>query len=133
MQTTLTKMRIEASIVELARMEKRAVSASNRGVGSMLSRMSKDSRKAVLGEVASNKKLARRSGDEWLKILDSLPYSLAERLAYIIWWDYAPEGLDKYMKGHVDDFDEDVIAYNLYLLGYTASKALTRAKPNEVQ
>jgi len=133
-QGTLERMEMEAIMVERARREKRGVSVTNKenkDSDVKMARVSAFSRGVMEEELFQVLHLSRRSAEFWLTMVMKLPERFHQKILHIIWWDFGGEGVGELLKHQVEDVDTDELAVALYSIGYTATRALARAKCEE--
>jgi len=114
--------------VERARREKRLVSSLNRSESIRVHRVSYTSRVIIEKEIERHKLLAKQPLTYWVGKVNALPVRFQQKVLHIVYWDYGGRELDKLLKHRVEDVDQNELAVVLYSLGYSATKALFRAK-----
>ena len=94
--------------------------------------------------------MKKRTPEEWLIAIESLPESIRRGVAKIIWWDFFGgrlngkrwDHLDRYVQTPLEDIPDDLMLEGLQLVGFTESQArqrifpeerLTQQKTNEIQ
>jgi len=129
-------MKGEALEVETARGDKRNVSDMNREGRDKydewkLLRVPMRSRMIIEVEVLRSRELNRRKAGDWLREIAKLPHRLQSKVLHLVYWDYPSKELDAHLTHKVEEVDEFELAYCLYVVGYTATRALARAARSE--
>jgi len=132
----IDQLRVEAKVVEAARFEKREVSRKNReskaeGGKQRMYRVPIDSKNIVGVEIEKSRKLIRRSAQEWLDEINKLPEYLQSKVLHMVFWDYPSKELNRKLTHKIEMVDEYELAVALYMIGYTATTALMRARRAE--
>lgn len=133
----IMNMEREAEALEGARGDKREVGSINRlgkeevGDTWQLNRVPLHSRKIIEMETSQTRRLAKRSAEAWMRRINALPDKFQSKVLHIVYWDFPSKDLNKLLTHEVEEVDELELAIALYAIGYSATKALARAKRAE--
>jgi hypothetical protein len=85
---------------------------------------------------AANKVLRTRTDAEWLEMFASLPDSVRDGIAKLVWWDWLSSrtvadrnpAFDPFLKFSERQYDEKALVEGLLLMGYTEFQATSRVR-----
>lgn len=83
--------------------------------------------------------MKKKTPEEWLIAIQSLPENIQRGVAKIIWWDFFGgriaarrwDHLDKWVKTPLEDIPDDLMLEGLISVGFTETQARMRIFPEE--